>query len=117
MPLYEYRCKECRRRSTVLVRSIANTPEPSCEHCGGGKLTRIISKVSFHRSWGDSLNWAPDSDYPEGADQEDPRQMAQWMRRMQKEMGEEVTPEFEEMLDEMESEAEQSDYDGEDMAE
>jgi hypothetical protein len=32
--------------------------------------------------------------------------MAQWMRRMQKEMGEEVTPEFEEMLGEMESGAE-----------
>ena len=117
MPLYEYRCKECRRRSTVLVRSIVSTPEPSCEHCGGGNLTRIISKVSFHRSWGDSLNWVPDSGYPEGADQDDSRQMAQYMRRMQKEMGEEVTPEFEEMLDELESETEQSDYDGEDMAE
>ena len=29
--------------------------------------------------------------------------MAQWMRRMQQEMGEEVTPEFEEMLEELES--------------
>ena len=77
-----------------------------CQHCSSGNLTRLISKVSFHRSWGDSLNWAPDSGYPNEADQEDPRRMAQWMRRMQKEMGEEVTPEFEEMLGEMESGAE-----------
>ena len=88
------------------MRSTSATVEPSCQHCSSGNLTRLISKVSFHRSWGDSLNWAPDSGYPNEADQEDPRRMAQWMRRMQKEMGEEVTPEFEEMLGEMESGAE-----------
>ena len=103
MPLYEYRCGDCRRRSTVLVRSMDSAPAPSCQHCNSGNLTRLISKFSFRRSWGDSLDWAPDSGYPDDADQEDPRQMAQWMRRMQQEMGEEVTPEFEEMLEELES--------------
>ena len=109
MPLYEYRCQDCRRRSTVLVRSISSAPDPSCQHCKGANLTRLISKVSVHRSWGDSLDWAPDSGYPDDVDQQDPRRMAQWMRRMQKEMGEEVTPEFEGMLDEMESEADMED--------
>ena len=109
MPLYEYRCQDCRRRSTVLVRSMSNVPEPSCEHCGGGNLTRLISKVSFHRSWGNSLDWMPDSGHPGDMDQEDPREMSQWMRRMQREMGDEVTPEFEQMLEEMESEAHESD--------
>ena len=104
MPLYEYRCKDCRRRSTVLVRSMSGTPEASCQHCGGSSLTRLISKFSFRRSWGGSLDWAPDSGYPDDMDQEDPKQMAQWMRRMQHEMGEEVSPEFEQMMEEMESE-------------
>ena len=103
MPLYEYRCEECRRRSTVLVRSVTGAPEPSCQHCGSGHLTRLISKFSFRRSWGESLDWVPDSGYPNDADQEDPGQMAQWMRQMQREMGEEVTPEFEEMMEELES--------------
>ena len=110
MPLYEYRCQDCRRRVTVLVRSVSNPPEPACEHCGSANLKRLISKVSFHRSWGDSLNWAPDSGYPGDMEHEDPRQMAQWMRSMQKEMGEEVTPEFEQMMEEMESEADTSEY-------
>ena len=113
MPLYEYRCRDCRRRSTLLVRSISSAPEPSCEHCGSSSLTRLISKFSFHRSWGDSLNWAPDSGYPGDVDEEDPRQMAQRMRQMQREMGDEVTPEFKEMLEELESEAEESEYGGE----
>ena len=110
MPLYEYRCADCRRKSTVLVRSSTSAPEASCEHCRSGNLTRLISKFSFHRSWGDSLDWAPDSGYPNDSDEEDPRRMAQWMRRMQKEMGDEVTPEFEEMVGEMESEAEAEEY-------
>ena len=118
MPLYEYRCQDCRRRSTVLIRSLSNPPEPSCEHCGGSNLTRLISKFSFHRSWGDSLDWAPDSDYPTtDADQDDPRQMAQWMRRMRREMGDEVTPEFDSMIDEMEAEAHESDYGGDGLGE
>ena len=104
MPLYEYRCKDCRRRSTVLVRSISSTTDASCQHCGSGSLTRLISKFSFRRSWGGSLDWTPDSGYPDDMDQDDPKQMAQWMRRMQHEMGEEVSPEFEQMMDEMESE-------------
>ena len=112
MPLYEYRCGECRRRSTVLVRSIAGSPEASCQHCGSGNLTRLVSKFSFHRSWGNSLDWAPDSGYPDEAGQEDPRRMAQWMRSMQKEMGDEVTPEFEQMLDEMDSEADEAEFGG-----
>ena len=66
-------------------------------------MTRLISKFSFPRSWGSSLDWVPDSGYPDEADQQDPKKMAQWMRGMQREMGDEVTPEFEEMLDEMQS--------------
>lgn len=109
MPLYEYRCGDCRRRSTVLVRSLASTVEPACEHCGSSNLTRLISRVSVRRSWGDSLDWMPDSGHPDEVDQQDPRRMAQWMRRMQREMGEEVTPEFEDMVEEMETEADAAD--------
>ena len=105
MPLYEYRCKDCRRRSTVLVRSMSSEVQPSCEHCGGSKLKRLISKVSVHRSWGSSLNWAPIPGYPGDPDTEDPGDMSQWMREMQHEMGDEVTPEFDQMLGELESEA------------
>ena len=115
MPLYEYRCQDCRRRSTVLVRSLSDTPEVSCQHCGSAKMTRLISKFSFRRSWGGSLDWAPDSGYPNESDMEDPKQMAQWMRQMQHEMGDEVTPEFDEMVEGMESEAWDSEHGGRDL--
>ena len=102
MPLYEYRCQECRRRSTVLVRSVASqAADPSCEHCGSGKMTRLISRFSFRRSWGDSLDFSSGAGMPD--DMDDPRQMARYMRKMQSEMGEDSSPEVDEMLDQMES--------------
>ena len=117
MPLYEYRCRDCRRRSIVLVRSISSPEEPHCQHCGGDDLARLISKFSFRRSWGSSLDWAPDSGYPTESDMDDPKRMAQWMRRMQKEMGDEVTPEFDQMVEEMESEDGRLEDGGEEMDE
>ena len=102
MPLYEYRCQECRRRSTVLVRSVTTkSADPSCEHCGSGSMTRLISRFSFRRSWGDSLDFSSGEGIPDDVD--DPRQMARYMRRMQSELGEGSTPEMDEMLDRMES--------------
>ena len=113
MPIYEYRCTRCRRRTTVLVRSIFNPPQPVCQHCGSPNPTRLISKVSFHHSWGDSLDRIPDSGFPGDLDENDPRQMAQWMRRLQKETGEEGSPKFDEMLEEMESGVEEPEDDAE----
>ena len=105
MPLYEYRCKRCRRKTTALVRSAAAATSPVCQHCGHTKTERLISTFAHHRSWDDSApDWVPDEDAINEAS-EDPRQLVQYMRRMKKEMGE-VTPEFDQMVDELESEAE-----------
>ena len=76
---------------------------PSCDRCGSTNLSRLVSRVAVHRSFGDSLDWSPDSEALGDVDSEDPRAMAQYLRRMKHEMGEEVTPEFEEMIDELES--------------
>ena len=57
MPVYEYRCQECRKLSSVLTYSWSSNSEPKCKHCGGANLTKLISSFSVHRSWGDSLDF------------------------------------------------------------
>ena len=59
MPIYEYRCQECRRVSSVLTYSWSTSSEPQCKHCGSAKLTKLISSFSVQRSWGESLDWNP----------------------------------------------------------
>jgi putative FmdB family regulatory protein len=42
MPIYEYRCEECGKRSTSLLPSYS-TPDPPCPHCGKPALRRLVS--------------------------------------------------------------------------
>ncbi len=92
------------------MRSLAQPVSATCEHCGSANVTRLISRFAVHRSWGSSLDWAPGSEGFGTANPDDPREMANYLRRMKQEMGEEVTPEFDDMLDELQSESYSEEY-------
>ena len=47
MPIYEYRCEECRNLFEVLSTSAADTKESKCPKCGSGKVKKTISASSF----------------------------------------------------------------------
>lgn len=101
MPLYEYRCQRCRRKTTVLVRGFGESPSPACQHCGSPDLARLVSTFVHRRSWGESLDSVPDEAFSD-VDEENPRELARWMRRMRGQMGE-VTPEFDQVVEELEA--------------
>ncbi len=42
MPVYEYRCEECGKRSSTLLGSYSS-PDPPCPHCGKPALRRLVS--------------------------------------------------------------------------
>jgi putative FmdB family regulatory protein len=42
MPIYEYRCEECGKKSTSLLPSFSS-PDPLCPHCGKPGLRRLVS--------------------------------------------------------------------------
>jgi putative FmdB family regulatory protein len=42
VPIYEYRCDECGKRSSSLLASFS-TPDPPCPHCGKPSLRRLVS--------------------------------------------------------------------------
>jgi putative FmdB family regulatory protein len=42
MPIYEYQCEECGKRSSTLLSSYAS-PDPVCPHCGKPALRRLVS--------------------------------------------------------------------------
>jgi putative FmdB family regulatory protein len=99
MPIYEYRCAACRRRTSVFVRSVSSPVRARCEHCGGRKLTRLLSKFAVHRA---APGFDDDGGGIEDIDEDDPRAVARWARRMRDETGEDMGPEFDEMVGRME---------------
>jgi putative FmdB family regulatory protein len=104
MPIYEYRCDQCRKKVSILTLRISEKVDERCEHCGSTSLTRLLSRFATARSEESRLDSLADPANLAGLDENDPRSMARWMRKMGKEMGEEFGGEdFDEMVDEMES--------------
>ncbi len=100
MPIYEYRCHRCGKKTSKLHRSFSQQAQVFCGHCDSPEVKRLISRVTVFRSWGDSLD---DMSFLDNVDESDPRAMALAMKRMQREMGEEAGPEFQETIDMLES--------------
>jgi putative FmdB family regulatory protein len=104
MPIYEYRCNQCRKKVSILTLRISEKVDERCDHCGSTSLTRLLSRFATARSEESRLDSLADPSSLAGLDENDPRSMARWMRKMGREMGEEFGGEdFDEMVDEMES--------------
>ncbi len=101
MPIYEYRCQDCRKRTSLFVRSMGTAVKARCEHCGSRRLSRLISRVAVGRS-GDALDDFDESMLAD-VDESDPRSMARFARRMRDQMGEELGPDFDEAIEQMEA--------------
>lgn len=101
MPIYEFACNQCKGQVSIFVRSMSSPVEGKCDRCGSTDLRRLISKVAVIRSGGD-FSSLDDDRLMAGFDENDPKAMAAWARRMQREMGEDAGPEFEEMVERLE---------------
>jgi putative FmdB family regulatory protein len=106
MPIYEYRCEDCRRRVSVLVARMGQEAEV-CPRCGGARLTRLWSRFALARSDEERAERLLDSPELANLDENDPKAMAQFLRRMGKEMGDELGEdtgaELDQAIDELES--------------
>jgi putative FmdB family regulatory protein len=90
MPLYEYRCLDCKKRSTILVLSLANPTAPTCRHCQSSKVERLLSGFASPKSEEARLESLADPNYLGGLDENDPQSMERFMKKMGEDMGENV---------------------------
>lgn len=105
MPIYEYGCYACRKRVNVFWRSFAAAEKgiPVCPRCGGNNVKRLISKVAILRSEDSRLEQLADPGNLAGLEESDPKSLAKWMKEMGKEVGEDMGPEFDEVVNRLEA--------------
>ena len=103
MPIYEYRCGACKRKVTVLTLRASEAVDPVCDRCGSRDLARLMSRFAMVRSEDSRLDDLADPSSLSGLDENDPKSMARWMRKMGKELGEDAGDDFDEMVDELEA--------------
>ena len=102
MPTYTYRCDECQKLFEVfLTYTEYGEKDVICSHCGSENVRRKIEKIRFAKSEDSRLDDLTDPSQLEGIE-DDPKAMGRLMRRMGNELGEEMGPEFDEVVSRLE---------------
>jgi putative FmdB family regulatory protein len=100
MPIYEYRCRDCRRVSGFLILNLQEPFTPVCGRCGSESLERILSRVNVRLSEESRLERLADPSQWSGVDENDPKSMARMLKKMGREMGEDFPGEVDQMVEE-----------------
>ena len=106
MPIYEYRCADCKKKVSVFFRSFSavEQEQPRCPICYGPRLTKMVSKVRVIRGASASSGGEDgfDDSMLDDVNENDPRSLGRMMRRMADETGEDLGPEFGEVVGRLE---------------
>jgi len=113
MPIYEYRCQDCGKKSAFLTLSVSSKLEPKCKHCGGTNMKKLVSRVAIFRSEESRLENMADPSKLGDLDENDPKSVARWMKKMGKEMGEDLGEDFNQEVEQAAEEAEKTKDEGE----
>ena len=105
MPIYEYDCRGCHRRVSVLVRSLSGGPSPRCPRCDSAELTRLMSRFATVKSEDARLDSFADPAQYGDLNENDPQSVARFVKRMGAEMGEDLGEDLDAAMDEAMSES------------
>ncbi|MFQ3630830.1 FmdB family zinc ribbon protein [Roseiflexus sp.] len=101
MPIYEYLCPQCNGRFQKLVYGFRDPEELACPRCGATEVRRAISRVAVLKSEESRIEALADPSMLAGLDENDPRSIARWAKKLGKELGEEAGDDWDAMVDEM----------------
>ena len=101
MPIYELRCDDCGRLSSVFTRSVSAPFEKRCKQCGSERVSQPPPRVAYHRSEQAILEQygTPGVDAVGPDAYRDPRQIGRWVEKRFDEMGMELPQEARTMID------------------
>jgi putative FmdB family regulatory protein len=103
MPIYQYRCLNCKKRFEIFLSyKDYGVKVVSCPHCSSDHVQRRLGRIRIAKSEESRMDNLTDVTNLEGLEN-DPRALGKMMRKMSNEMGEEVGPEFDEVVDRLEA--------------
>ncbi|MBX3332504.1 MAG: zinc ribbon domain-containing protein [Nitrospira sp.] len=91
MPIYEYLCHQCHRRTSILTLTVGTPGSTRCRHCDSPNVDRLLSKFASPKSGHARLESLMDPSKLGHLDENDPASVARLMKKMGQEMGEDVS--------------------------
>ena len=103
MPYYDYLCRTCGKAVRLFI-SYADYDDakPQCPHCRSDNLKRRVSRVAVAKSEDSRLDGMLDDPSLAGLEDEDPKALGRFMRKMSQDMGEDLGDEFNEVVERLE---------------
>jgi putative FmdB family regulatory protein len=99
MPIYEYRCNQCQKEFNQLFLNQREVKKVKCKHCGGHDLEKLISSFSVHQTEASRMSNF-DTSKPRGNDfYKDSRNVGLWAKKRMKEMGVDLGPKMDEIVE------------------
>ena len=101
MPIYEYVCRQCGRKSSVFYKvmpSDGGGAAQACSHCGSKETERAVSKVAYVRSTQSRHEASGDPDAPGYDYWRDPSNIGRWTEKRLAEEGVEMPDRVREMI-------------------
>lgn len=103
MPTYQYTCYQCKKRFEVyLTYEEYDQAQVTCPACQSENVHRRIGRIRIARTEESRLDNLMDTENLDGIE-EDPKALGRLMRQMGNELGEEMGPEFDEVVSRLES--------------
>ncbi|MDO9128290.1 MAG: zinc ribbon domain-containing protein [Anaerolineales bacterium] len=106
MPTYDYICLDCHKRFEIYLSYSEYGARPvACPHCQSDHVRRRVPRVRVAKSEESRMDsLAGDFSDPSALAglEDDPQAMGRMIRKMGKELGEEMPPEFDEVIDRLE---------------
>jgi putative FmdB family regulatory protein len=104
MPTYDFICNACNQRFDVFQTFSEYGKKPvNCTHCNSADVRRRMTKVRIAKSDTHRMESMTDGLGNLEALENDPQALGQMMRKMGSEMGEDLPPEFDDVVDRLEA--------------
>jgi len=99
MPIFEYQCNQCHKEFSQLFLNSREAKKVKCRHCGSVDLKKLISSFSIHQTEESRLA-SFDTTKPRGDDYyKDSRNVGLWAKKRMKEMGVDLGPKMDEIVE------------------
>jgi putative FmdB family regulatory protein len=103
MPLYDFVCFGCQQRFDIYITySDYGKNAVTCPNCGSSQVKRRVPRVRVKKSEESRMESIADPSALAGLE-DDPKALGRMMRKMGSEMGEELPPEFDDVVDRLEA--------------
>jgi putative FmdB family regulatory protein len=104
MPTYDFICENCNQRFDVfLTYDEYGKKTVTCTQCGSRSVRRRMTKVRIAKSEESRMDSMTDDLSGFEGLEDDPKALGRMMRKMGKEMGEELPAEFDNVVDRLEA--------------